>query len=45
MGVAWRILAGRKRGFERIPGMMPEMSKSTMLATLDAGQARVLKEA
>ncbi|OCB85228.1 biotin synthase [Sanghuangporus baumii] len=50
MGAAWRDLAGRKRGFERILHMVREvrgmgMEVCTTLGMLSAEQARQLKEA
>ena|ERR1700761_8466489 len=50
MGAAWRDLAGRKRGFERILEMVREvramgMEVCTTLGMLSADQARQLKEA
>jgi len=50
MGAAWRDLAGRKRGFERILEMVREvrgmgMEVCTTLGMLSAEQARMLKEA
>ena len=50
MGAAWRDLAGRKRGFERILQMVREvrgmgMEVCTTLGMLSPDQARQLKEA
>ena len=50
MGAAWRDLAGRKRGFERILTMVREvrgmgMEVCTTLGMLSPEQARKLKEA
>ena len=50
MGAAWRDLAGRKRGFERILTMVREvrsmgMEVCTTLGMLSPDQARQLKEA
>lgn len=50
MGAAWRDLAGRKRGFERILQMVREvremgMEVCTTLGMLTPEQARQLKEA
>lgn len=50
MGAAWRDLAGRKRGFERILHMVREvrgmgMEVCTTLGMLSPEQARQLKEA
>lgn len=50
MGAAWRDLAGRKRGFERILEMVREvrgmgMEVCTTLGMLSPEQARQLKEA
>ncbi|KAL0950833.1 hypothetical protein HGRIS_007594 [Hohenbuehelia grisea] len=50
MGAAWRDLAGRKRGFERILTMVKEvrgmgMEVCTTLGMLSPDQARQLKEA
>lgn len=50
MGAAWRDLAGRKRGFERILEMVREvrgmgMEVCTTLGMLSPDQARQLKEA
>ena len=50
MGAAWRDLAGRKRGFERILTMVREvrgmgMEVCTTLGMLSADQAKQLKEA
>ena len=50
MGAAWRDLAGRKRGFERILTMVREvrgmgMEVCTTLGMLSPEQARQLKEA
>ena len=50
MGAAWRDLAGRKRGFERILTMVREirgmgMEVCTTLGMLTPDQARQLKEA
>lgn len=50
MGAAWRDLAGRKRGFEKILTMVREvrgmgMEVCTTLGMLSADQARQLKEA
>jgi biotin synthase-like enzyme len=50
MGAAWRDLAGRKRGFERILKMVREVRKMNMevcttLGMLSPEQARQLKEA
>jgi len=50
MGAAWRDLAGRKRGFERILEMVREIRKMdlevcTTLGMLSPEQARQLKEA
>lgn len=50
MGAAWRDLAGRKRGFERILQMVREvrgmgMEVCTTLGMLSPEQARQLKEA
>lgn len=50
MGAAWRDLAGRKRGFERILEMVSEvrgmgMEVCTTLGMLSPEQARQLKEA
>ncbi|OCH96644.1 biotin synthase [Obba rivulosa] len=50
MGAAWRDLAGRKRGFERILHMVREvrgmgMEVCTTLGMLSSEQARQLKEA
>ena len=49
MGAAWRDLAGRKRGFERILEMVREIRKMDMevcttLGMLSAEQAKMLKE-
>lgn len=50
MGAAWRDLAGRKRGFDRILTMVSEvramgMEVCTTLGMLSPDQARQLKEA
>ncbi len=50
MGAAWRDLAGRKRGFERILEMVREIRKMDMevcttLGMLSPTQAKQLKEA
>ena len=50
MGAAWRDLAGRKRGFERILEMVREVRKMDMevcttLGMLSPTQAKQLKEA
>jgi len=50
MGAAWRDMAGRKRGFERILEMVKEvrgmgMEVCTTLGMLSAEQAKMLKEA
>ena len=50
MGAAWRDLAGRKRGFERILTMVKEvrgmgMEVCTTLGMLSPEQAKQLKEA
>jgi biotin synthase len=50
MGAAWRDLAGRKRGFERILEMVRQvrgmgMEVCTTLGMLSPEQARQLKEA
>jgi hypothetical protein len=50
MGAAWRDLAGRKRGFERILTMVTEVRKMgmevcTTLGMLSPEQAKRLKEA
>lgn len=50
MGAAWRDIAGRKRGFERILTMVREvrgmgMEVCTTLGMLSPEQARRLKEA
>jgi len=50
MGAAWRDLAGRKRGFERILTMVREVRKMgmevcTTLGMLSPEQAKMLKEA
>jgi biotin synthase len=50
MGAAWRDLAGRKRGFERILEMVREVRKMDMevcttLGMLSPSQAKQLKEA
>lgn len=50
MGAAWRDLAGRKRGFERILEMVRQvrgmgMEVCTTLGMLSPDQARQLKEA
>jgi len=50
MGAAWRDLAGRKRGFERILKIVREVRKMgmevcTTLGMLTPEQARQLKEA
>lgn len=50
MGAAWRDLAGRKRGFEKILQMVSEvrgmgMEVCTTLGMLSPEQARRLKEA
>lgn len=50
MGAAWRDLAGRKRGFEKILTMVKEvrgmgMEVCTTLGMLSAEQAKQLKEA
>ena len=50
MGAAWRDLAGRKRGFERILTMVREvrgmgMEVCTTLGMLSPDQAKQLKEA
>lgn len=50
MGAAWRDLAGRKRGFERILTMVREvrgmgMEVCTTLGMLSPEQAKMLKEA
>jgi biotin synthase len=50
MGAAWRDLAGRKRGFERILTMVSEirgmgMEVCTTLGMLSPEQAKALKEA
>jgi biotin synthase len=50
MGAAWRDLAGRKRGFERILNMVREvrgmgMEVCTTLGMLSPEQAKQLKEA
>jgi len=50
MGAAWRDLAGRKRGFEKILTMVSEvrgmgMEVCTTLGMLSPDQARQLKEA
>ena len=50
MGAAWRDLAGRKRGFEKILTMVREvrgmgMEVCTTLGMLSPDQARQLKEA
>jgi biotin synthase len=50
MGAAWRDLAGRKRGFERILHMVREvramgMEVCTTLGMLSLEQAQQLKEA
>jgi biotin synthase len=50
MGAAWRDLAGRKRGFERILQIVREVRKMgmevcTTLGMLTPEQARQLKEA
>jgi biotin synthase len=50
MGAAWRDLAGRKRGFERILEMVREVRKldmevCTTLGMLSPSQAKQLKEA
>jgi biotin synthase len=50
MGAAWRDLAGRKRGFERILEMVREvrgmgMEVCTTLGMLSPEQAKQLKEA
>lgn len=50
MGAAWRDLAGRKRGFERILTMVTEVRKMgmevcTTLGMLTPEQAKMLKEA
>ena len=50
MGAAWRDLANRKRGFERILEMVREVRKMdlevcTTLGMLSSSQAKQLKEA